>query len=543
MSGTKWLVTLILALVLSLSACGQGEPAPAPEPTEAPAAQAPSAAEESTAPAGPAVSGAEISEKVATQAVPWSYPNLDPDLMLTYDHSLAFQAYETLTLWDPVEGVLPRLATSWESNPEGTVWTFHLREGVTFHDGTPFTAEAVKFSYERTIEFGLMAYYFDVLESIEVVDDHTIRLTYSLPRPAPTLLAAGYGMFIVNPNIVDKPEGWFEEGNDAGTGPYQITSVEAGTRFVLERYPDYWGGWEEGQFTKLVYLTVEDPTVREQMIRSGEADMTNDIPFDSHDSLVNAGQVTVDLARQFWNVTAAFHLDKPPMDDPLVRQALIHAFPYEMVQAATYAGTGRIAKGIVPDGLWRPPADLVTPGYDLERARALLEEAGKADRFEVKLATLTGDVNHQQMAVLWQYELNKIGVALKIDAIANAAWWDAAYNPDNDYDIMVINWAPGWPSPYEFAILFHSENSFTPFVGYANPAYDDMLAEALATEAADMAEANRLYTEAQQMLFDDAVAVYILDVPLDFVYRNDITGFRANPTYFDVVFWYQMRRP
>jgi peptide/nickel transport system substrate-binding protein len=506
---------------------GRGEPGeaapPAEEPAEAPAA-------------------VEISENVGTQVVPVSLPNLDPDLMLTFDHTLAFQMYDTLTLWDPDEGVLPGLATSWESNEDGTEWTFHLREGVTFHDGTPFTAEAVEFSYNRTIETGLMAYYFAGLEEIEVVDDYTIKLKYSVPRPAPTMLAAGYGMFIVNPNIADKPEGWLEEGHDAGTGPYTLESTEAGARWVLNRYPDYWGGWEEGQFTQLVYVLVEDPTVREQMLRSGETDMTNLIPFDSHEALEATGEITVVPAPAFWNLFLQFHVDKPPVDNLQLRQALAHAFPYELVQQAIYGGQGTLAEGIVPKGLWEPPVDMERPSYDLDRAQQLLAEAGFADGVEVKAALAAGDVEQEQVALLWQAELAKIGVDLKIEEVTNAAWWDAAYNPDNEFDVLFNVWAPGWPSPSEFTIIYDSINTFTPFTGYANPAFDQLVNLGLETESSDMEEANRLYAEAQQLLYDDAVAVFALDIPYDFQHRNDIKGFHANPNYFDVVFWYDMMR-
>ncbi len=538
------LAALIVLAVLS-SACGAAA-TPTSEgetPSEGPAPQETPAPVEETLPpeteAAPVE--AEIPENVGTHAVPASMPSMDPDYMMGWDHQLGFAMYETLTFWTP-DGLQPKLATSWESNEDGTEWTFHLREGVTFHDGTPFTADAVKFSYERTIEAGLASYYFDVLTEIDVVDDHTVVLRTSEPNNMPLIVSAGYGMFIVNPNVADKPEGWFEEGNDAGTGPYMIETYEPGSRWVLTRYDDYWGGWEPGQFTKLVYLLVEDQAVREQMIRSGEADVTSYIPWESYDSLEATGEITVNVAAQLLNYIWMFHLDNPPMDNLKLRQALIYAFPFEQVQQSTYGGKAAIAKGVAPAVLWDPPQDLAVPGYDLERARALLTEAGVGDGLELRLAYATGNVNARIMAELWQAELAKIGINLTLQEISAAARWDVAFNPDNEYHILGFPWAPGYPSFFEFGILYHSTYTTNPSAAYANETYDALLMQGRAAEATDMDEAKRLYAEAQQILFDDAVGVFALDYPMDFVYRNDVAGLQPDPPYWDIVFWYDLRR-
>jgi peptide/nickel transport system substrate-binding protein len=535
----------LLALATLMSACGGSTPVAPPPATEAataPGTQGP-APTEPAAPTeeAPAPGTLGITENVATHVIPAAMPALDPDLMLTQDHVLGMQMYETLTFWTP-EGLQPKLATSWESNPEGTEWTFHLREGVTFHDGTPFTADAVLFSFQRTIDTGLMWYYLDVLDEFKVVDDYTFAIRTTEPSNMPSIVSAGYGMFIVNPNIAEKPEGWFEQGHDAGTGPYTIVEYEPDTRWVLEAYPDYWGGWEEGQFTKIVMQLVEDETVREQMIRSGDADMTSYIPWDAHASIVESGDVVIDAPLQYSNLLMMFHVTKPPMDDFLVRQALSYSYPYEDAQAFAFGGNGVIALGLAPAEMWGAPADMKIYSTDLEKAKALLDQAGVPEGTEIRMAYGTGDANTQLIAQLWQAELAKIGIDLKLDEISNTAWWDAAYNPDNEYHIMQTDWAPGYASAFEFGILLHSTYTFNPAMGYANQAYDSLLMQARATEALDTAEANKLYAQAFQMLYDDAAAIFSLDTPYDFVYRSNISGFTSNPNYYDLVYWYDMRR-
>jgi len=532
--------SVLLILSLLLSACGGGTPAPAEEPTGVSAlpttGEAPPSEE-----AVPAQEG-EIPENIATVAFFQDIPALDPGYMLTSDHVIGFQVYETLTIWDPDKGVMPKLATSWEPNEDGTEWTFHLRQGVKFHDGTPFTADAVKFSYERTVQLGLMAYYFAALEGIEVVDDYTIRIKLDAPRPMPMVLSAGYGMFIVNPNTGDKPSEWYAEGHDAGTGPYRMESYEAGSRLVLTRFPDYWGGWKEGQFTKVVYNVVEDPTVRQQMIQSGEADFTMFLPYEVHDAIEASGEVAVVVAPVFSNYFYQFHLDKPPMDNLSLRQALTYSFPYEAAQQLAFGGRATIAEGLAPRGLWDPPGDMVRPGYDLDEARTLLEGAGLGEGMELSLAYTVGDENQERLGLLWQAELAKLGIELKLQGVTNPSWWENVYNPDNEFDIMSIIWAGGYRSAHEFMILYHSLDTFTPYVAYSNADYDTLIYDALAAEAKDLAEANRLYAQANQMLYDAAVGVFALDTPSDFEYRTGIEGFKPNPVFWDMHLWYDMSR-
>ena len=534
----------VSALLLGLIACAPPEE-PATEPPapveEEPVEEEP-IEEEPVEPVEPVEEEVDITENEAVYAVASVYPSVDPDLMLTFDHNLGFQVYETLTLWDPDDGVMPNLATSWESNEDGTEWTFYLREGVTFHDGTPFTAEAVKFSYERTIEMGLMAYYLDTVEEMEVVDDHTFRLVLHTPRPMDKVASAGYGMFIVNPNLADKPDGWLEEGNDAGTGPYMIDRYEPGARVEVVRYPDYWRGWEEGQFTRVVYEFVEDTAVREQMIRSGEANVAIGMPWSSYESLAALEGIRVETPQIFYNVNFLLHLSRAPLDDVQVRRALSYSFPYEDVQQAIYGGQATIAQGFVPVGLWDPPADWETYTYDPELARELLEDAGYADGMELKMRVVVGNVEIMEIAQLWQSELAAIGVDVSITEISIGAAWDEMYDPDTEYDIHAFTWAPGWASPYEFTIMFHSANTFAPFMGYDNPEVDSLMMEALAAEAlGDLEEANRLHTEVQRILMDEGAAIFVLDVPEFYAFRSDTVGFVANPNYHDVIFWYDLR--
>ena len=487
---------------------------------------------------------AAIPDNVAIHAFPGDMPSLDPPYMLSGDTNVGFNVYETLTRWHPEKGLIPVLATSWESNPDGTVWTFALREGVTFHDGTPLTAADVKASLDRNIAVGMVAYDFIGLESIDVIDDHRVRFTASAPRNVPLIVSAQYGMFIYQASAADREPEWWAAGNDAGTGPYTVESYEPGNRVVLDRYPGYWGGWEEGQFTKVVYVITEDPTVRDQMIRSGDADMTSGLPFDSLESLRGQPGTEVLPFLPLAHLVAGFDLSNPPLDNREVRRALAHTFPYRDVHEGIYLGHGEIAMGFGPSSLWTAPADFPRYRLDLDRARALLRDAGFADGFELDLALSAGVKETVEAMSLWQAQLAKVNVELNIRQLSSGAFWDYAFNPDNEeYDVFVVTASGDVPSPYPWLVVYTSSPlGWMPYVGYRNPDFDKLVFDAWALEATDAERANALWVEAQRILHDDAASVFVMDAPVIFAYGDDIVGFEPNPPYPIIVFWYELKR-
>jgi peptide/nickel transport system substrate-binding protein len=486
---------------------------------------------------------AGITENIAIQALPGEIPALDPPYMLTdEDTAIGFNVYETLTRWDPDKGLVPVLATSWKSNADGTEWAFSLRQGVKFHDGTEMTARDVKASLDRNIKIGMVAYDFIGVESIEVVDDHTVRFKTSAPRNVPLIVSAQYGMFIYSASAADKPKEWWSEGHDAGTGPYTIASFEPGTRAVLDYFPDYWGGWQEGQFTKIAYTIVEDPTVRDQMIRSGDVDMTSELPFDSMQSLKSVPGIKVQPFLPLSQLIFGFDLNNPPLNNVDVRRALAMTFPYEDVFKGVYLGQGRISVGSGPTSLWNPPADFPQYHQDLDKATALLKKAGFGNGFELRLAVTTGSKEISEAIRLWQAQLSKVNIKLSIRELSTGAFWDAAYNTENkDYDVFVVAASGDVPSPYAWLIIF-TDSGWLPAIGYKNADFNKLVFDAWALEATDEKAAHDVWVKAQRILHDDAVSIFAMDAPMMFAYKANITGFKPNPPYSNIVFWYQMKR-
>lgn len=485
-----------------------------------------------------------ISENVGVYALSGDIPSLDPPYMLSEDTIYGFNVYETLTRWTPDEGIIGILATSWESNEDGTEWTFKIREGVTFHDGTSLTAEDVKASLDRNVSIGMVAYDFIGIDSIEVVDDFTVKFTASEPRNLPLILSAQYGMFIYSAESAEAGEDWFAADGESGTGPYMLDTFEPGARAVLKMYEDYWGGWKEGQFTTVILEVVEDPTVRDQKIRSGEADITMELPFDSLESLQQVDGLTVTVWQPLAQLMAVFAFNNPPLDDLDVRKALAYSFPYEDVKDSIFLGNGEIPAGVGPTSLWDPPSDFPRYSLDIDMAQSLLAETEYADGFELNVALSAGAQETLDALTLWQGELTKLGITLNIQQLSSGAFWDYAYTPDQtENHIFMVPASGDVPSPYAWTIIFTSSPyGWFPAIGYANQEFDDLVFDAWALEATDAEAAHELWVDSQRILYEDAASIFVIDYPFTTAYQNDLVGWEPNPPYVYVVFWYDLMR-
>ena len=523
---------------LLLSACAT--PAPPSPPQEA---ATPTPPEEATP--------APAEENVAVYAMVTSFADIDPSISFSDDLVVTSNAYETLVRYNPpgsAEMLSPGLAASWESNEDGTEWTFHLREGVKFHDGTDFNAEAVKYSVDRTMEMAMGAsYIWDPVEEVEVVDDCTARFKLSYAAPVDLIAASGYGSWMMSPTCTEGHDSeWLNEGHDCGSGAYMVESYERGQRLVMTRFDDYWGGWQEGQFHKVVFDIVEEPTVRQQMIEAGEADVTYLLPRENYEALDAREDVTVYTNPSFQNLIGLLNHEKPPLDDPLVRQAISYAFPYDDLITNVMMGAAVQAHGPVPTEMWGSSEDLTQYDYDLDKARELLDQAGyPGGGFDLLMTHATGDLDEAQVGELWKAELAKLGINLEVRAMSWEPQWDLAMSdPMAAQDIFVMYWWPDYVSPYSFLFnMFHCEEEILFNDGYlCDPEFDEMIDRANELSGSDRAEAERLFIEAEQRLIDNADGVFFYDVMNEHVARSDIKGYVDNPAYPHVVFFYNLSR-
>lgn len=492
------------------------------------------------------VAFAQDGSRIFTLANPAGFPDLDPATSFSNDGLVLSNAYETLTRYIPgADGqaatVQPVLAESWSSSADGLIWTFTLRAGVKFHDGTDLTSEAVKGSIERTISIaGGAAFIWWPVTAIDTPDPLTVVFTLSSPQPMDVIASSGFAAWIMSSAALDKDNAWFNAGNDAGSGPYRIDRYEPGQRAVLTRVPDYWGGVPEDGFDTAVFEIVEDSVLGQRMIEGGEADWTYGLPYENLGSLTANPDLAVVVNPSFETLVGLYNTKKAPLDRPRVRQALSLAFPYDDVIAAGTEGFGSRAKGVIPAGIWGHDPDAPIPSTDLEAARALLAEEGLADSgLELVMTYATSDQLEATAGELWKANLAQLGITLSLQPMAWEAQWDLAKSdPAAAQDIFVMYWWPTYVTPYDYLFnLFHSEDTPAFNLGYyANPAFDTMIDEAAELSGTDRDKAEAMFIEAQRMVINDAAAVFMLDKPNIHVIRSDVKGYTDNPAYGHIVF-------
>jgi peptide/nickel transport system substrate-binding protein len=544
----------LLMLAILIAGCAQATPTAAPTPKESTDTSGQTVEKTVEPTQAPEPTEAPASNERANVFIyghPITFPDLDPAISFSNDSAVLSNCYETLTFYNPpnsADVLSPGLATSWKANDAGTEWIFHLREGVKFQDGEPFNAEAVKYSIDKTMELGMGAsYIWDPVKDIEVVDDNTVKFILSYAAPLDLIASSGYGAWIYSPKTYEAHDSeWFNAGHCAGTGPYSIESRERGSRLVMTRNDDYWGGWKEDQFDKIVFEISEDPVVLQQMIEGGTVDFTYGVPPDNIDALSTHDDLVVYTNPSFQNLLGLMNNQKPPLDNKLVRQAISYSFPYKQFIDGVMNGRATQAHGPVPAGMWGHSDDLFQYHYDLDKAKALLAEAGYPDGgFDLLYTFSTGDMDEQQLGEVWKAELAKLGINLEIQGMTWEAQWDLAKSgPENAQDIFAFYWWPDYVSPYSFLYnIFHSEDDILFNLGYyRNPDFDKLIDEANALSGSDREKAAELFIKAQEMLADDAAAMFFYDVNNTHIARNDIQGFVDNPAYPHVVFVYQLSR-
>ena len=319
-------------------------------------------------------------------------PGLDPGQALGL-HTLrvTHQLFETLvTTPDDSTEVVPGLAESWTTSADGLAWTFKLRRGVRFHDGTPLDAAAVKFTFDRVIDpnhphaksgkWSFVAGYLSSVKSVEAVDPLTVRLNLKYPTSSLPALLALPNCAIVSPTAFAKDPAGFES-RPIGSGRYRFDTWERGSRLVLKRNENYSG--TKGRPQTLVYRAIPDATTRVTELLTGGVDVILPIAPDFIDKLEKNPQITVyrKTGLTVWYV--GFNVEKKPFTDKRVRQAFNHAVNKDAIVRDILKGTGVPAVGPLLPGTWAADPALRRYAYDPAAAKRLLAEAGYPNGFEV----------------------------------------------------------------------------------------------------------------------------------------------------------------
>ncbi|MFB5083963.1 ABC transporter substrate-binding protein [Symbiobacterium thermophilum] len=478
--------------------------------------------------------------------------SLDP-IQVTDGESLkvTHQIYEGLLDYAPGSTeVVPVLATEWEASPDGLEWTFKLRQGVKFHDGTDFNAEAVKINFDRWRntsdplhvggEFPYYSYMFggfdeaSNIQDVIVVDDYTVKFVLKNIQASFLQDIAMVPFAIASPKALQENP---ERLNDhpVGTGPFRFVSWTKGDRIVLEANPDYWGG--KPAIDRLIYRSIPDNNARLVALQAGELDVMDGVEPAFLPTIQATGQFDI-IERPPMNIGyLAFNTQKPPFDNVLIRRAINHAINKEELNTAFYGGMGIPAVSPLPPSVWGHNPNVPKYEYDPEKAKELLAQAGYGPDNPLKTELWAMPVPRpympqpERIGVAIQNYLREVGIEAEIVTYEWGTYLEKTGM--GEHTMALLGWTGDNGDPDNFLyVLLDKDNAVTPDAGniafYVNDEVHDLLIRARQTT--DQAERTRLYEEAQVKIMEDAPWVPLMHTRVPIAVRKGITGYVPNPT-------------
>jgi peptide/nickel transport system substrate-binding protein len=424
--------------------------------------------------------------------------------------------------------LIPQLATEWSWSADGLALTIKLRPNVVFHDGEPFNAEAVKFNLERaqTMQGSMRRSEVAGIERIEVVDDLTVRLHVPTRfAPLMTLFSDRAGM-MVSPRAARAAGANFGQ-NPVCAGPYRFVERVAQDRIVVERFDRYWDR-DNIHIQRIVYRPIPDATVRLANLQSGSIDFMDRVqPTDLEAIRRDSRLRLVGITEIGWNsiefnVANGERANTPLGRDPRVREAVALAIDRDILNQAAFAGE------FVPQTQWFPPSspyyvgDWPQPVRNLERARALLREAGVPNlSFQL---LIPNDTERVQVAQILQAMLREAGIDMRIQMAEFATSLVQARR--GDFDAYIIGWS-GRPDPDgNIHSFFHCQGPQND-PQLCDPEIDAALQRA--RETTDVPERQRLYTAIQRRMAESRARLVLYNRKWFFAHTTRLTGFRVNP--------------
>ena len=439
--------------------------------------------------------------------------------------------------------IVPGLAQSWDISKDGLTYTFHLRPNVKFHDGTPLTAEAVKFCFDRQMNdqgpfyaTGTYPYvkgFLGNVAGVEVVNPGTVQIRLKSPLTPFLQYLAHHSLYIYSPEALKK---WGKDvvKHPVGTGPFKLETWEPGVRVVLTRNDQYWGG--APKIRQAIYVPIIEAQARLSAIKTGEIDMTMDVPPDSLQDLRKDPDVVVAEANSSAVWYVALNTRHPALKDKRVRQALNYAVQKDAIIRDILKGTAIVATTPLSPvyGPYHEDKTVRYP-YDPEKAKALLKEAGYASGFDVTFfvpESGSGMQSPVEMGTVIQANLAAVGVRAKIQTME----WGAYLKKYVDSpDMAEMSWNPSIGDPDHMMYMLLSSDRFPPAFNagyYQNPRVDELLRKGRTT--IDDRERVPLYKEAQRLVMEDAPWIFVDHGKQVIVYRKRVQGFKLHPN-FDLV--------
>ncbi len=522
-SKLTWLLAMVFALSFVLAACAGGS-----DPDETEKDNTSDNSDEAT---GEGTEGGDL-----VLAVHSDVSSLDPAGSNDVPSSVVQQnIYETLVNRDDENNIIEGLAVEWDAVDEKT-YEFKLREGVKFHDGEDFNAEAVKANLERILDKDVASpryFLYEMVESIDVIDEHTVQITTEYPFAPLYAHLSHNGGSMISPKSIKEDYEAMEDGakagtvisdNPVGTGYFKFDSWDPGNEIKLVKNEDYWG--DKVHVDSATFKVVPESTTRNADLERGFVHITDPVePIEVEE--IDASDYATVLKKPSASLSyLGFNTEKEPFNDPKVRQAISMLIDKDEMIDGVYEGFGIPAKGPLAPSIFGYNDDAKPIEYNVEEAKKLMEEAGYGDGF--KTTIWTNDTQQRiDMAIILQNSLKELNIDAEVEQMEFGAYLEKT--AEGEHDIFVLGWSNATgDADYGMYALFHSSQKGDPGnrTFYENPEVDKLLEEG--RRESDPEKRIEIYNEVQEHLIDDAPMMYIHHQEYLLGISNQITGFEID---------------
>ena len=448
--------------------------------------------------------------------------------------------FENLVKFDPKLNLVPGLAEKWEQAKDGMSWTFFLRKGVKFHDGTPFNAEAAKYFFDRMIgpeKPSRAGLYAPLVDSATVVDEYTVKVNMKAPF-AFLLNNIAHSASGIGSPTAHKAMGKDIARKPVGTGPFKFVEWVHGDHLTLVPNENYWGG--KPKLEKIIVKTVKEESARVMMLQSGDAQLAVRLPSEDIPRLEKDAKIQLDATETLRVLYIGFNCAKKPFSDERVRQAFNLAMDRESIVKNIYQGRALVASNIVAP-LTTGYFPMPPYPYDPEKAKKLLADAGFPNGLKAKFISPQGRYPKDfEMAQALQQQWKKAGIDVTLDTMEWAAYLAATRKPldQTDVEVFLLGWAPSSAEARWILYPLYGTDQWVPKgnnrLFYSNKQFDDYVDKL--TKASDKAERDKNLKLAQELLYKEVPQLPVLVTKETIGYSKKLKGVINSPlelTYFD----------
>ena len=394
--------------------------------------------------------------------------NWDPvDTFLLAWGGIASNIYDGLVRRDENLDLQPGLATSWETLDDGMRYRFTLREGVTFHNGEPFNAEAVKYTFDRLLgeqgAQGPQQSNYTTIESVEVVDDTTIDIHMAQPDPVILTKLSGYGAMIVPPQYIEENGEEYFDLHPVGTGPFQFVSYDQGSRLNLEANPDYFEGAPE--LDELVFRFIREDSTRLAELQSGAVDILNNLAYSAIPTVESDPNLEIVSVPGPTIYSLALKTAEPAATaDVRVRRALNMAVDKQALIDAFLGGRGTPISQLQGDLSFGFAPDLEGYAYDPEQARALLDEAGVPEGAEMTIDYRAGNSTFNEVAQALTGFFGQVGLNVGLNPLEDGVFLNEIVPEGRTNEMFQFSWG-GWTFDFDNTayLSYHEGEKWNPY--------------------------------------------------------------------------------